>query len=67
MARAANRSDEYEFLYKVSSESLHANVHEVGRMVWGHPTSMVLTIAHAQLAVIDSDLVITYGTWLFGK
>jgi hypothetical protein len=56
MAEAGKRTDEYDFFYLVSSRSVHANLHEMVRMVWGDPTSMVVSISNDQLAVIDFDL-----------
>jgi hypothetical protein len=36
MAEAADLVPVYEFFYFLSSKAVHANLHEIARMVWGN-------------------------------
>ncbi|HSH59632.1 MAG TPA: DUF5677 domain-containing protein [Acidimicrobiales bacterium] len=67
MAAAAGRNAEYEFFYLASSRSVHSNLHEMARMVWGDATSMTMTISSDTLAVLHSQFALTYGVWLYAE
>ncbi len=67
MAEAAGRVAEYDFFYLATSRSVHSNLHEMGRMVWGDPASMTMTISSDKLDVLHRDFSLTYGVWLYSE
>ncbi|MFE7933891.1 DUF5677 domain-containing protein [Streptomyces sp. NPDC057456] len=63
MAEAADLLPVYEFFYFLSSKAVHANLHEMARMVWG--TDHAVDISSKPFAGVHADLAIVYGVWLF--
>lgn len=67
MAESAGRTAEYEFFYRATSRSVHSNLHEMARMVWGDARSMTMTITSQALAVVHSEFSAAYGVWFYGE
>jgi hypothetical protein len=65
MAKAAELTDEYEFFYAASSRAVHANLHEMGRMVWGDTATMIMSISTKTLEPIHSSFALAYGVWVY--
>ncbi|MFG1833849.1 DUF5677 domain-containing protein [Micromonospora chersina] len=65
MAVAAGLLPEYEFFYFLSSKAVHANLHEIARMVWGNEHT--LKISSDPFVGVHADLAVVYGVWLFDK
>jgi len=63
MAEAADLLPVYEFFYFLSSKAVHANLHEIARMVWG--TKHAVNISSNPFAGVHADLAVVYGIWLF--
>lgn len=63
MAEAAGLVAEYEFFYFLSSKAVHANLHEMARMVWGNESTV--DISSDVFAGVHADLAVVYGVWLF--
>lgn len=67
MAEAGDRGEEYDFFYLASSVAVHANLHEMGKMVWGESSTMVMTIGSRQLAPVHEKFALIYGTWIYDR
>lgn len=67
MAEAAGLTAEYKFFYFASSRSVHANLHEMGRMVWGDPDRMTMTISTDPLLQLHVDSALVHSIWLFER
>jgi hypothetical protein len=65
MAEAADLLPVYEFFYLLSSKAVHANLHEMARMVWGSEDTV--NISANPLAGVHADLAVVYGVWLFAN
>lgn len=63
MAEAADLVPVYEFFYFLSSKAVHANLHEMARMVWG--TEHAVDISSDPFEGVHADLAVVYGVWLF--
>lgn len=65
MAEAAGLTDEYEFFYAASSRAVHANLHEMGRMVWGDSATMVMSIDTESLESVHASFALAFGVWMY--
>lgn len=65
MAKAAELTDEYEFFYAASSRAVHANLHEMGRMVSGDSSTMMMSIGTESLEPIHASFALAYGVWMY--
>ncbi|XVQ86416.1 DUF5677 domain-containing protein [Microbispora siamensis] len=63
MAEAADLVPVYRFFYFLSSRAVHANLHEMARMVWG--TEHTVDISSGPFEGVHADLAVVYGVWLF--
>jgi hypothetical protein len=64
MAKQSGLSETYEFFYHGSSKAVHANLHNMGRMVWGNPQSGAFTITSQNFEDYYRLFSLTYGIWL---
>jgi hypothetical protein len=65
MAEVADLIPVYDFFYFFSSKAVHANLHEIARMVWG--TEHAVNISSNPFAGVHADLAVVYGVWLFDR
>lgn len=66
MAESTGSDDEYGFFYHATSSAVHANLHHVGRMVWGDLDQGVV-ITNENFAAYYRHFALTYGAWLTAK
>lgn len=64
MAERTNSLAEYEFFYHAASSAVHANLHHLGRMVWGDPIQGIMSITNEHFNSYYRAFVLTYGVWL---
>jgi Family of unknown function (DUF5677) len=63
MAVGCGLTDIYEFFYHGTSKAVHADLHQMGRMVWGTPGS-TFTITSSHLQPHYELFSVAYGVWL---
>lgn len=66
MAESSGSDAEYGFFYHATSSAVHANLHHVGRMVWGVP-DQGMVVTNANFAAYYRHFALTYGVWLTAK
>lgn len=66
MAKATNINAEYEFFYRATSSAVHANLHHLGRMVWGD-IAVGMSITNKNFDAYYRKFALTYGAWLATK
>ena len=64
MADQAGLSDIYDFFYHGSSKAVHANLHNMSRMVWGDPERHIFTIDSHHFENYYVSFALAYGIWL---
>jgi hypothetical protein len=64
MANQTDLSEIYEFFYHGSSKAVHANLHNMSRMVWGNPKTHIFTIDSHHFENYFVNYALTYGIWL---
>jgi hypothetical protein len=64
MANQADLSDIYDFFYHGSSKAVHANLHNMSRMVWGDLERHIFTIDSHHFENYYVSFALVYGIWL---
>lgn len=64
MAENTNSLDEYDFFYRATSGSVHANSHHLARMMWGDPVKNSYSISNSNFDQYYFRFVLVYGAWL---
>jgi hypothetical protein len=63
MADTCSLSDVYEFFYHGASKAVHANLHNMARMVWGDSANSY-SISSSNFERYYALFALTYGMWL---
>src|ERR1700678_2338715 len=64
MANQAGLGDIYDFFYHGSSKAVHANLHNMSRMVWGDPERHIFTIDSYHFEDYYISFALVHGIWL---
>jgi len=66
MAEQCDLSDVYDFVYHGSSKAVHANLHNMSRMVWGDPDKH-FTVSSHNFERYYVSFSLTYSVWLVSE
>ena len=67
MAKQTGSLEIYNFFYHAASSSVHANLHNLLRMVWGNPENGQFSITNMNYERYYRKVVIAYGATLFSE
>jgi hypothetical protein len=67
MAEQANLSEVYDFFYHGSSKAVHANLHNMSRMILNDPQQQTMTVDSHLFDKYSTSFALTYGFWLSAK
>src|SRR5579859_7041063 len=66
MAKACRLDEVYEFFYYAASKSVHSNMHNMVRMVWG-TTGGLFRVSSSEFAPYHRSFGLIYGVWLIAE
>ncbi len=64
MAKITDSLDAYEFFYHAASSAVHANLHNLFRMVWGNRETNLHSITNRNFDTYYRKFALVYGAWV---